>query len=121
MATVRAFLMLLLFQIAGTMVQRLCHSLIPGPVIGMMLLALWLILHTSQPYHGLHRTSDRLLGWLGLFFVPIGAGVLTNFALLRGAWVPVSIGLVGSTFLTLGCTALVYQKLQGRFGKRSPK
>ena len=105
MATLRSFLVLLLFQAAGALLQAVLHLPLPGPVLGMTLLAVWLLLRPNHPQEPLYRTADGLLGWLGLLFVPAGVGVITDLALLRAAWVPVTVALLGSTLLTLMATA----------------
>jgi holin-like protein len=42
-------------------------------------------------------------------------GIVANLALLRSAWLPISVALVGSTFLTLVTTAWIMH----RYGQRA--
>jgi putative effector of murein hydrolase LrgA (UPF0299 family) len=114
MAILRSFLVLLLFQLAGTVMQTTTRIAVPGPVLGMALLAAWLMFRGNQSEHPLHATATGLLGWLGLFFVPAGVGIIANFALLRSAWLPLAVALVGSTLLTLLVTAGTMHLLQRR-------
>ena len=109
MAVLRGFLVLLLFQVAGTWLQGLLHIPIPGPVLGMALLAAWMLLRPRQQDAAVVQVSDGLLGWLGLLFVPAGVGIVASFDLLRGAWTAVIVGLVVSTLLTLLVTAGVVE------------
>ena len=109
MAILSGFLTLLLFQLAGTELEHWLHVPVPGPVIGMVLLAGWMLLRGAGKHEDVETTSDGLLGWLPLLFVPAGVGVVTELGLLRTAWLPVSVGLVGSTLLTLVVTVGVMQ------------
>ncbi len=120
MDTLRSVFMLLLFQGLGTASQELLHLRLPGPVVGMVLLACWLLWRGSVPAPLLH-TSDTLLQWLGLLFVPAGVGIVTQLALLRAAWFPVTISLVCSTFASLLVTAGVMAFFQTRLRKDFPR
>ncbi len=114
MAILRAFLVLLLAQLVGEALHRALHLPLPGPVLGMALLAAVLLLRRREPDEALVTTSNGLLRWLGLLFVPAGAGVVANLPLLRSAWLPIVVALVVSTVLTASVTALVMQALQRR-------
>ena len=111
----RSFFVLLLFQALGTALQALLRLPIPGPVLGMALLAAWLLLRRgnadSESEFALRKTSNGLLAWLGLLFVPAGVGVFTYLPLLRASWLPIAVALTGSTLLTLAATALVMKRL----------
>ena len=111
MAALRSFFLLLLFQFAGEVLRTVAHVPVPGPVLGMVLLAAWYLLRRRDPPPALEQTADSLLGWLGLLFVPAGVGIVANLALLRSAWLPISVALVGSTLLTLVVTAWIMQRV----------
>ena len=115
MSMIKAIFILLLFQLAGELLRALTHISIPGPVIGMILLAAFYILRRRDPSPALQRAADGLLSWLGLLFVPAGVGVIANLALIRAAWLPISVALITSTFLTLVTTAWIMH----RFGNRA--
>lgn len=101
----RAMTMLLLFQLAGEIIARSLTLPIPGPVIGMLLLLVTLLIR-GAPSQSLRETSQGLLGYLPLLFVPAGVGVMTYAALLQSEWLALLVILVGSTLLTLLVTAL---------------
>lgn len=111
MEILRSFFLLLLFQLAGEATRKLAHIPIPGPAIGMVLLAAWYILRRRDPEPALEQTANTLLSWLGLLFVPAGVGIIANLALLRAAWLPITLGLLGSTVATLLTTAWLMQRL----------
>lgn len=115
MSVIQSIFILLLFQLAGELLSGLTHIPVPGPVIGMMLLAAFYILRRREPAPALQHAADGLLNWLGLLFVPAGVGIVANLALLRSAWLPISVALIGSTFITLVTTAWIMH----RFGNRA--
>ncbi len=114
MSILRAFAVLLLAQFVGEAVHRLLHLPLPGPVLGMAGLAAWLLLRGGAPDAALAETSDTLLRWLPLLFVPAGAGVFAYPGLLRAGFVPIVVALVVSTLLTFAVTAWVMQLLSRR-------
>ena len=111
MAILRSFLTLLLAQLVGEALHRWLHLPLPGPVIGMALLAAVLLWHGGEPDAALVETSDTLLRWLGLLFVPAGVGVFSYLGLLRAGFVPIVAALVLSTLLTFAVTGWVMQAL----------
>jgi len=76
---------LLACQVSGELLASALRIPLPGPVLGMALLAL-----KAMP----------------LFFIPAGVGVLTLSETLRTAWLPITGALLGSTLLALLVTAL---------------
>ncbi len=107
---------MLVAQLVGEAMHRLLHLPLPGPVLGMALLAVVLLLRRREPEEPLQQTSGALLRWFGLLFVPAGAGVFANLGLLRAAWLPVVVTLVVSSMLTAAVTALVMRAMLRRNG-----
>ena len=83
----------------------------------MALLALTLLLRKRDSDPSLVQTSQVLLRWLGLLFVPAGVGVVVYLDVLRTRWLPVTVALVVSTLLTFAVTALILQTWQRRAGR----
>ncbi|MGD0649091.1 MAG: CidA/LrgA family protein [Acidobacteriaceae bacterium] len=115
MSMIKPIFILLLFQLAGEALRAATHTQVPGPVIGMILLAAFYILRRREPSPALEHAADGLLSWLGLLFVPAGVGIVANIALIRSAWLPISVALIASTFITLITTAWIMH----RFGNRA--
>lgn len=103
---VSGFAWLLVFQLAGEVIARSLHLPVPGPVIGMLLLLVALVLR-GGPSEGLQSTSQGLLQNLSLLFVPAGAGVMVHLHRVADEWLPLLVSLVVSTVATLVVTALV--------------
>lgn len=114
MSVLQSFFILLLFQLAGEAFGRAAHIPIPGPVLGMALLAAFYILRKREPAIAMQKTADGLLSWLGLLFVPAGVGIIANMALLRSAWLPVTVALLASTLLTMITVAWLMHRLSRR-------
>jgi holin-like protein len=107
----KAFAILLGCQLVGESLHRIFSLWVPGPVIGMLLLAMLLVRMPSALSEPLVSTTRRLLQCLGLFFVPAGVGVIGNLNLIGREWFPILVGLVGSTFLSLFVTAYVMHRI----------
>jgi holin-like protein len=109
MLALKGLTWLLVLQSIGEALSRVAHVPLPGPVIGLLLLAPALGL-------GFVRTpvaaaADMLLAHLSLLFVPVGVGVMTHLGLI-GEYGLRMLGVVAiSTWVGLAVTALVL----GRF------
>jgi holin-like protein len=97
---VRALTVLLICQLVGTIIQQGSGLPIPGPVIGMVMLLVYLI-RSGGPSPELRDTSQGLLKYLGLLFVPAGVGVMTEFSLLRQNALAICLAILVSTVLGL--------------------
>src|ERR1700730_4082042 len=107
----KAFTILLGCQLVGEFLHRIFSLWVPGPVIGMFLLALLLLGKPSALSQPLVSTTRVLLQYLGLLFVPAGVGVIGNLNLIGREWIPVLVAVVGSTFLSLFVTAYVMHRI----------
>jgi holin-like protein len=118
-----AFLILVGCELIGEVLRRTLHLPLPGPVIGMFLLAAALMVGGDDqavggPDSQLSRTANALITNMGLLFVPAGVGVIAEFGVLRQNWLPILVGLVVSTVLGLVVTGLVMHRVC-RVGERS--
>jgi holin-like protein len=98
--------LLLIFQLVGEVTAKALALPIPGPVLGMLLLFIVLIVrgHLSDD---LKNTAQILLSNLSLFFVPAGVGVILHISLLQNEWLSLSLTLIFSTLITMLITAVV--------------
>jgi holin-like protein len=97
---------LLVLQLLGEVIARGLDLPVPGPVLGMLLLFLWLVLR-SGPDQELQMTSNTLLQHLSLLFVPAGTGIMVHLHRVGDEWLPLLLSLIFSTAATLAVTALV--------------
>lgn len=105
--------LVLLLQLAGEVLVRALGIPIPGPVIGMLLLLVILILRGGPP-RPLQRLATGLLNHLSLLFIPAGAGVISYLALLADNWLAVLLTIIGSTLITIIVTAFTLRLLMRR-------
>ena len=104
-------------QLLGEVLRRLLGLPLPGPVIGMFVLATCLaVRHAGRQGiradpSPLVRTASALVSNMGLLFVPAGVGIVAEANVLRQAWLPILVGLVASTMLGLIVTGLVMHRL----------
>jgi len=111
LAVLSGFLILVGFQLIGEILHLVGWIPIPGPVTGMFLLLLFLLWKPGSLTKPLDSTSSWLFESLGLLFVPAGVGVITNVDLLRTQWIPILVGLIGSTLLSLFVTAHLMHRM----------
>ena len=104
------FIVLLVCQLIGEVLVVFTGIPLPGPVLGMLLLFIGLLLRGGIP-EGLNKMADGLLSHLSLLFVPAGVGVIAHAQLIGTELLPIAISLFLSTFITIVVTAWVMQKL----------
>ncbi|MEM7209713.1 MAG: CidA/LrgA family protein [Pseudomonadota bacterium] len=98
--------LILACQLAGELLISSTGAPLPGPVAGMILLFVFLVIKGGIP-DVLGKVSDALLGNLSLLFVPAGVGVMSHLELLGTDAVPLSVALIVSTALTIIVTAVL--------------
>ena len=114
---IESLAILLLAQLAGEVIVRAVGVAVPGPVVGLVILALFMAWRGIPA--ALHETALGLLRNLSLLFVPAGVGVIRQVDVLAGNWLSLSVALVVSTLATLAVTALTFRWAQKRFGDPS--
>ncbi len=110
---IAALTLLLTFQLIGEILAGLLSVPIPGPVIGMALLFITLLIR-GGPSEELRSTSNTLLQNLSLLFIPAGAGLLLHLHRLADDWLPITLAVVISTLLSMAVSALVIKWLDRR-------
>jgi holin-like protein len=98
---------------------------IPGPVIGLILLLITLIFLKRYKTSAINNlksdvlnTSNYILSYLSLLFVPIGVGVVMHLSYLENNLFKVLIIVFISTVLTIGITAFLMEKINKRINKK---
>lgn len=108
---INTFAVLLVFQTLGEGLAYALSLPIPGPVIGMVLLFVYL-LFDGEAVHRLAPTSLELLKHLSLLFVPAGVGIMVHADRIAAEWIPITVSLVTSTAISIAVTAAVVRWLQ---------
>ena len=125
---IRALALLLTCQLAGEILTRLLGLAVPGPVIGLALLAALAIVHarlvgaetSAIEKTDLGVTASALLGSLGLLFVPAGVGIVQQLPLIGTYALPIFVALLVSTVLTLIVTVYVFIFVKRAIAPRAP-
>ncbi|WP_111494634.1 CidA/LrgA family protein [Marinobacter bohaiensis] len=95
---------LLVYQLVGEVIVRLFDLPIPGPVMGMLLLFLSLLLR-GKVDPSMDTAARGLLSHLSLLFIPAGVGMMVYFSRILDEWLPIALALVLSTAITMAATA----------------
>lgn len=120
MPIISGFTVLLVYQMLGEVLAVALRWPVPGPVIGMGLLCVTLILHGEVP-KSLDLAATGLLGMLELLFVPAGVGIMLFWPRLGATWFTLLTLIVLTTAVTLAATALLVERaLPGHETKSSP-
>ena len=97
---------ILLFQSLGELVSKFLLPTLPGPVIGLVLLVLWLVLRKGIN-SDLAMVADGFSQYLGLLFVPAAVGVVLFLPQLQANAIAIISALVGSVILTIASSAFI--------------
>lgn len=118
---------LVLLAFAGIGARQIFHLTLPGPVIGLALLAVIFLaverLHAwSHAHLSVHvvPVGRLLVSHMGLLFVPAGVGIIAEGDALRHAWLPIMAALVGSTLAGLVATGWLMHRLAPKSAERKP-
>lgn len=108
---------LLALTFAGGSARKTFHLSLPGPVIGLAILAAVSLL-VERFQQGAHRNltlhvvpvGRLLVSHMGLLFVPAGVGIITEGDTLCREWRPIVAAVVGSTLIGLIVTGWVMHR-----------
>ncbi|CAA2143166.1 MULTISPECIES: CidA/LrgA family protein [Methylobacterium] len=112
--------LILLAQLVGEALARGAALPVPGPVIGMALLLLFMVVRDRWRGRAarilaaplvdgtLERSGKGLLAHLSLMFIPAGAGIVGRLDVLEAHGLALACVVVVSTLATLTATALTF-------------
>jgi holin-like protein len=107
---IRGLAILLIFQSLGEALSRLASHAVPGPVIGLLLL--WIFLNFRQQIPTtLSSAADAMLANLSIFFIPAAVGVMIYASALMSTGLAWILAIVISTVASITTTALVLRWL----------
>lgn len=108
---INSLLVLFLCQFLGEALVHFTGITIPGPVAGMILLLAGLIIKGNLP-DALDKTALEFIKYIGLLFVPAGAGISLYLNLIAEQWAVILIASLTSTVITLILTAFIFKILE---------
>lgn len=97
---------ILIWQGLGELVSKFLLPNIPGPVIGLILLVVFLSIR-GEVNAPLGMVADTFRQHLGLLFVPASVGVILFLPDLKAHALAVAIALIVSVILAIGVSGLV--------------
>lgn len=112
----KSVFIILLYQLIGELFQKFFGLSIPGPVIGLVLLLLTLILIQKRQRvvpikEDLFNSAEILLNYLPLLFIPVGVGVVMHLSLLEDNLASVVFVIILGTLSTLALTGYIMEKI----------
>ncbi|RPH41231.1 MAG: CidA/LrgA family protein [Burkholderiales bacterium] len=110
---ISGLLQLLVFQGIGELLARFVLPVVPGPVIGLVALLVWLRLR-GRVGEGLEQVSGAFSRHLGLLFVPAAVGVVMFVPQLRESLPGLLAALVTSVVATIAVSAWLLKVLSPR-------
>lgn len=124
----RSIFVIFFFQLLGEFLKKFFEMRIPGPVLGLILLLVTLIFLKKFKKTAIVNlkadvinTSNYILSYLSLLFVPIGVGVVMHLSYLENNLFRVLIIVFISTILTIGGTAFLMEKINRKLIKNDRK
>ena len=123
----KSLFIIFFYQLLGEAIQKIFEISIPGPVIGLILLLLSFIFFSKRLTQSkkmikeISVTSNQIINYLSLLFVPIGVGVVMHINYLGDNLFKIFSIIIIATLATLVFTAFVMEKiinLEKKNGKR---
>ena len=123
----RSLFIIFFYQLLGEAIQKIFEINIPGPVIGLILLLFSFIIFSKKLTQSkkiikeISVTSNQIINYLSLLFVPIGVGVVMHINYLGDNLFKIFSIIIIATLATLVFTAFVMEKiinLEKKNGKR---
>ena len=105
--------LLLVCQLAGEAIHRFLAIPLPGSVIGLAILLVWLAV-VRRDQTDLAKVTGWLTAHLSVMFVPAAVGLMEEGAILSRYGLGIVVAVVVSTLLTLAVTAVVFGAVAGR-------
>ena len=107
---IKGLLILLIFQCIGEAIKAYSGVILPGPVIGMLLLFFALCLRRSVP-DSVGQASGSLIKLLPLLFMPASAGLFFLDARFDNQWPAIIGAIVIGTLLSLWFNGWLMKRL----------
>ena len=111
---------LLAFQLAGEALEQGLGLIVPGPVVGLVLL---LAAMSAAPRlaETVRPAAQGLLANLSLLFVPAGVGVVAQLDVLEADGAALIAAVVASSILAIVTGALAFRFVARAMGEETPE
>ena len=108
---------LVVFQLVGTWLNHLFLPILPGPIVGLVLLLIFLMVR-GEVDEPLSQAAKSLLRYLPLLLVPPAVGVMVYASAIAADFWAIVGSLVLSLLISLGFVGWLMQKLITRQARR---
>jgi len=109
----RGFFIILGLLGIGNLLSMTINGLVPGSVLGMMLMFTGLQTKMIKP-EWVAAVANALTGNMALFFVPAGVGIMVAFDVLAKSWHEIVFISLVSTVCVIAAVGLTQQWMEGR-------
>lgn len=96
----KGIIVLLVFQFFGECISKFFELLVPGPVIGMILLLVFLMIRKSS-FASLDNAVFLHLRYLPMLFIPAAMGIITQIDIITKEFWAILISLLLGTIIAL--------------------
>ena len=100
----KGIITLLIFQFLGECVVKLLELIVPGPVIGMVFMLIFLMVR-KKSFESLDTAVFLHLRYLPMLFIPAAMGIITQVDTLSKEFWAIIISLFFGTLLALAFSA----------------
>ena len=121
MNLLRQIALLFTVCVAGELISVLSGRLLPGNVLGMVLLLVLLLTSRLRP-EAVENTADFFLKNMAFFFLPSTLGILRIYEQIQSELVKLAVICLVTTLLTaasVGWTVVLVRRLQQKGAKKS--
>lgn len=105
---------ILIFSLIGEFISILIKFPIPGSVIGMIILFIFLEFKLIK-MKKIERVGEFLLDNLGILFVPAGVGIMVKFDFIKEIWLSFFLIAIISTVISLVITVKIVEFVKLKF------
>ena len=114
---VKGLFHILLFYFLGEMLSLVLGGLLPGSVLGMVLLFMALYFKIVKPIN-VKDAATIITKNMAVFFIPAAVGIMVYVELFSKSLMIIASAIVVSTVLTLITVALVQENFEKRRNKK---
>lgn len=114
MKMIRGIFYILLFFFVGECISHLIRGFVPGSILGMILMFLFLHYKIIKE-EDVESVANAFTRNMAIFFIPAGAGLLGASDILSKFWVSIIVVCSVSSLLVIAVVAMLQEKL----GKRT--
>ncbi|HLT98531.1 MAG TPA: CidA/LrgA family protein [Burkholderiaceae bacterium] len=107
---IEGLIKLLAFQLVGEVVVFLLNLPIPGAVLGMALLFIFLVVRKGDC--ALDTFTTAFLRHLSLLFIPAAVGIVAHLDRIAQEWLAIALALLASTVVAIISTAATLRLLR---------